>query len=86
MKSIFRYLNQEIETEVRRFSGGGAYATVPVEWAGKNVLWKLKKDEKYDAKQTFIVKKKTNSGAYVQVSSRYADQTIYMKLIEDAHT
>ncbi|HET9773538.1 MAG TPA: hypothetical protein VFP25_01005 [Nitrososphaeraceae archaeon] len=39
-KSSFRYVHQEIITEVKKFSHGGAYANVPNNWKGQEVIKK----------------------------------------------
>jgi hypothetical protein len=80
-KSTFRYVHQEVISEVKRFSNGGAYANVPNNWKGKEVIIKL--DNAWDKINRIKVKSWTSGGAYINISSSLLGQEIYIKLIED---
>jgi hypothetical protein len=80
-KSTFRYVHQEIISEVKKFSNGGAYANVPNNWKGQEVIIKI--DNKWDKINRIKVKSWTSGGAYINVSSSLLGQEIFIKLVED---
>jgi acetone carboxylase gamma subunit len=80
-KSTFRYVHQEVISEVKKFSNGGAYANVPNNWKGQAVI--IKKDNKWDKINRIKVKSWTSGGAYINVSSSLLGQEIFIKLVED---
>jgi phosphoribosylpyrophosphate synthetase len=80
-KSTSRYVHQEIISEVKKFSNGGAYANVPNNWKGQEVIIKI--DNKWDKINRIKVKSWTNGGAYINISSSLLGQEIFIKLVED---
>jgi putative transposon-encoded protein len=44
-KTNFEYTNLEIETNVKKWSDGGAYVSVPNDWAGRRVKVILLQDK-----------------------------------------
>jgi hypothetical protein len=80
-KSTFRYVHQEVISEVKKFSNGGAYANVPNNWRGQEAILKI--DHKWDKTNRIKVKSWTSGGAYINVSSSLLGQEIFVKLVED---
>ena len=80
-KSSFRYVHQEIITQVKKFSHGGAYANVPNNWKDQEVIIKI--DNKWDKNNKLKVKSWTSGGAYINLSTSFNGQKINVKLIDD---
>ena len=80
-KSTFRYVHQEVISEVKKFSNGGAYANVPNNWRSRETIIKI--NDKWDKINRIKVKSWTSGGAYINVSSSLVGQEIFIKLIED---
>ena len=80
-KSTFRYVHQEIISEVKKFANGGAYANVPNNWKGKEVIIKI--DNIWNKINKIKVKSWSNGGAYINLSTSLSGQEIYVKLIEN---
>lgn len=80
-KSTFRYVHQEIISEVKKFSNGGAYANVPNNWKGQEVIIKI--NNKWDKTNRLKVKSWTNGGAYINIPSSLSGQEINIILVDD---
>ena len=80
-KSTFRFVHQEVISEVKKFSNGGAYANVPNNWQGQEVIIKL--NNKWDLTNKLKVKSWSSGGAYINLSTSLTGQEVIVKLIED---
>jgi phosphoribosylpyrophosphate synthetase len=80
-KSTFRFVHQEVISEVKKFSNGGAYANVPNNWKGQEVIIKL--NNKWDLTNKLKVKSWSSGGAYINLSTSLTGQEVIVKLIED---
>ena len=80
-KSTFRYVHQEVISEVKKFSNGGAYANVPNNWKGKQVI--IKVNNNWDNINKLKVKPWTSGGAYINLSTSLIGQEIFVKLVMD---
>ena len=80
-KSTFRYIHQEVISEVKKFSNGGAYANVPNNWKDKEVVIKL--NNKWDLTNKLKVKSWSSGGAYINLSTSLSGKEVIVKLVED---
>lgn len=78
-KSTFRFVHQEVISEVKKFSNGGAYANVPNNWKGQEVIIKL--NNKWDQTNKLKVKSWSSGGAYINLSTSLTGQEVIVKLI-----
>jgi hypothetical protein len=79
-KSSFRYVHQEVISEVKKFSNGGAYSNVPNNWKGQEVIIKI--DNKYDKTNKLKVKSWSSGGAFINLPTSLVGQEINIMLIE----
>jgi hypothetical protein len=79
-KSTFRYVHQEVISEVKKFSNGGAYANVPNNWKGREVIIKI--DDTWDKTNKLKVKSWTSGGAYINLPTSLIGHELFVKLIE----